>query len=242
MTKEMPPMETHISEFAPEKIKIVVFDVDDTVTRGTLGIKTAVWEEIFSDRLDKLEEAREIYEHTGKGDRYNMIAHVVGEPQENCRENSEVISWANKFESLTSERIREHGIHEDDIESLVELRNGFSGPIYLLSVTPQAALEGNINHFEELYPEIKGMFTAVIGTPLEGGKAGELDRLANENGIDIDQVLMVGDGGSDYKGASGSGSQFVGVIQSGNEDKWPDQNFPKISSVSELPDLLVSLK
>lgn len=227
-----------IAPFNPETIQVLVFDVDDTVTRGTLGIKTKVWDELFSDKLSELQEARELYEYTGKGDRYNMIAHVVGESQEGCRENEKVIEWAEKFESMTMVRIRENGIHENDVQALVDLRRNFSGPIYLLSATPQEVVEGNIDYFEEKYPEIKGVFAGVIGTPMDGGKAGGLANLAQLNGVETYEVLMVGDGGSDYSGAKEAGTQFIGVIPDGKADKWPGEEFPKIDSINKLPSLI----
>lgn len=224
-----------IAQFSSKKLKVLVFDVDDTVTRGTLGIKVAVWEDLFKDKAEKLTEARELYEATGRGDRYNIIAHIIGEPQETCRENAKVLAWADRFESETVRRIREGGIHRDDVAALVTIRENFSGPVYLLSATPQAAVEANSAYFESQYPEIHGMFTKVIGTPMDGGKAGELLKLVVEHEVQPDAILMVGDGGSDYAGALGAGTQFVAVIPEGKQDPWPEQSFPKIKSIAELP-------
>jgi len=230
--------EVKLAEFDRSKIKIVVFDVDDTVTRGTLGIKIAVWEDLFKDEAEKLREAREIYEATGRGDRYNIIAHIIGESQENCRENPKVVVWANRFENESMTRIRQNGIHTDDLNALAAIRSKLQGPRYLLSATPQMVVENNVHYFESQYPEIKGMFSGVIGTPMDGGKAGELKKLIAEYGVEPHEVLMVGDGGSDYRGASGAKTQFVAVIPEGKPDPWPKELFPKIKSIAELPNLL----
>ncbi len=227
-----------IAEFSPEKIKVIVFDIDDTVTRGTLGIKVDTFKQLFADRLDKIQEARETYEFTGKGDRYNIIAHTISEPQENCQDNPKVEEWAKRFEEIAMANIRQGGIHPDDLAALVELREKFTGPIHLLSATPQASVEGNVAHFENIYPAIAGMFGIIQGNPMRNGKAGELVIMASAAGVAIDEVLMVGDGGSDYNGAIGSGSQFVAIIPTRKPDKWPDENFPKLSSIAELPSLL----
>lgn len=228
-----------IARFGLEEVKVLVLDVDDTVTRGTSGAKSKVWDQLFADRMNKLQEARELFESTGKGDRYNMIAHVIGEPQEKCRENQKVKKWADKFEAATAERIRQSGIHEDDLTSLKELRENFKVPIFLLSATPQATVDANINHFEKMHPEIQGMFTNVIGTPMAGGsKAGELLRLADQNSVLAEEMLLVGDGQGDHDAAEIAGTQFVGVIPSGKKDKWPQETFPKVQSIAALPELL----
>ena len=227
-----------IAEFAPEKVKVLVFDIDDTVTRGTLGIKVDTWRELFADRLDQLQEARELYEFTGKGDRYNIIAHTIGEPQEDCQTNPKVEEWAKRFETTSMENIRKNGIHPEDVTALVALREKFTGSIHLLSATPQASVDGNVAHFQTMHPEIADMFAGIKGNPMQGGKAGELELIAKEHGVAIDEVLMIGDGGSDYNGATGSGSQFVGIIPPGKADKWSEENFPRLSSIAELPDLL----
>ncbi|MDC1205244.1 HAD family hydrolase [Candidatus Pacebacteria bacterium] len=232
-------MSDGIAEFAPEEIKAIVFDVDDTVTRGTLGIKTQAWDTIFNDRLDRLQEARELYEYTGKGDRYNMIAHVLGEPQEGCVENPKVIEWANKFETEIQTNIRAGGIHADDLTALIAIVEKYLGNVYLLSATPQKSLEGNIEHFVTRYPELKYAFKRVMGTPFVNGKAGALADIATENGYVPEEILMVGDGGSDYKGAKGAGTQFVG-IKAGDDQKWSEEQFPKVDAIAQLPELLAS--
>lgn len=227
-----------ISAFDVEKIKVLVFDVDDTVTRGTLAIKVNVFKKLFADNLNALQKAREVYEFTGKGDRYNIIAHVLNQSQENCRCNDLVQEYACKFEKLTQAAIRVNGIHRDDLEALIEFKNSFHGPVYLLSATPQDSVVGNIRYFESLYPEIAGMFSSVIGHPMDGKKAGELMDIASKHNLSIDKVVMIGDGGSDYNGAAGSGSQFIGIVSDEKSKKWEQESFPKVSSIAEIPKLL----
>lgn len=226
----------NIAAFNPEKIKVLVFDVDDTLTRGSMEIKIKVLKKLFYDNLDRLQEAREIYEFTGKGDRYNIIAHVIDEPQDDCSVNKKVEVLANKFELMTQEAIREQGIHADDLNLLVYLKDNFSGPIYLLSATPKASVVNNIKYFESIYPEISGMFTGVIGNPMDNGKAGELSKIAKSNNVFISEVVMIGDGGSDYNGALGSGSQFIGIT-AGKEGAWANEPFPKVNYLSDIKSL-----
>lgn len=236
---ENPERVPGISEFIPEKVIVTVLDVDDTVTRGTQKIKQESWPILFPEKPDLLKEALDMYESTGAGDRYNIIAHVIGVEQDECLNSPEVAQYVSQFEELTMLKIREGGIHPDDVQALVSLRQNFPGRIYLVSATPEAVVRGNINHFEEIYPELKGMFANVIGTPMKSGKAGELIKIANTHGLALNEVLMVGDGGSDYLGAEKSGSQFVGVVP-GNEinHKWAHKSFPIVQFISELPGCL----
>ena len=223
-----------MATFNTEKIKIIVFDVDDTLTRGTLGVKIGVWKDLFFDQLEKMQEARELYEFTGKGDRYNIIAHVIDVPQSEAHEDNEVAELAKKFEEETVKAIRNQDLHEDDVNALAQLRLSFE-TFYILSATPTAAVTGNIKHFEEKHPEIAGMFVEVIGTPMENGKGGELIKIAENNSVEPESILMVGDGESDRTGAENAGTQFVAIIPEGKEDKWPEKDFPKTHSVSDLP-------
>ncbi|GEM_PF-2489978 len=223
-----------ISKFSPGKIKVLVFDVDDTITRGTLGIKVDCFKTLFPDKLDLLQEAREKYEFTGKGDRYNIIAHVLGESQENCRYNELIVILADKFEGMIQDSIRERAIHPDDLEVLIRIKNNFPGPVYILSATPQDSVRNNVKYFESIYPKLEGMFTKVIGNPMEGGKAGELLKIAVANNLNTSELVMIGDGGSDYNGAKESGSQFIGIMPEPTLAKWTDEQFPKLRSISEL--------
>ncbi|MCB9809996.1 HAD family hydrolase [Candidatus Nomurabacteria bacterium] len=222
-----------VSDFSPDKIKVLVFDVDDTITRGTLEIKVKVFEKLFPNKLDRLQEGRELYEFTGKGDRYNIIAHILEKPQKGCRDEREVQLYANKFETMTQSAIRSQGIHPDDLDLLVSVKNNFSGPVYLLSATPENSVSSNIKYFESIYPELFEMFTRVIGSPMEGGKAGELAKIAAANNVSIDEVAMVGDGGSDYNGAKDSGSQFIGIL-AGKKNNWEGESFPKVKYLSDI--------
>lgn len=226
-----------IAEFNLEEIRIVVFDVDDTITRGTFGIKKEAWNTLFHDNLDLLQEALELYEYTGKGDRYNIIAHIIEEPQEGCTENSLVQEWAEKFEIIIQTSVRNNGIHEDDLQELVVIVQKFPEAVYLVSATPQASVEENINFFIKKYPELEGAFKEVIGTPFTSGKAGVLQDIIRDTRLSSKNIVMVGDGGSDYAGANGAGTQFVGINPAGREDAWKQDNFPKVSSISELSNL-----
>ena len=231
-------MKNNISQFDSKKLKVLVFDVDDTVTRDTLEIKINTFKEIFSGRLELLQKARELYEYTGLGDRFNIIAHVIGEPQDSCRENILVTKIAKEFEEKVTEKIREQGIHEEDLKALRQIREGFAGSVYLLSATPKLSVQGNVRYFEERYPSIKGMFADVIGTPFQEGKAGELKIIAESEGIDCDEMVMVGDGKGDFDGANKAGTQFVGVVPPQKTDFWPGSPFPKIANIAELPQIL----
>ena len=71
-----------------------------------------------------------------------------------------------------------------------------------------------------------------------GEKSGELNKIAEVLGVDIDEILMIGDGGSDYNGAKNSGSQFVGIVADPDSDKWSEESFPKTTAVSKVPSLL----
>lgn len=231
-------MKNNISQFNAKKLKVLVFDVDDTITRGTLQIKINTFKEIFFDRLELLQEARELYEYTGLGDRFNIIAHVIGEAQDSCRENILVTKIANEFEEKVTEKIREQGIHEEDLDALRKIREGFRGSVYLLSATPKSSVQENIYYFEEKYPSIKGMFADVIGTPFQEGKAGELKKIASSEKISCDEIVMIGDGMGDFDGASRAGTQFVGVVPPQKTDFWPKSYFPKIAYIAELPQIL----
>ncbi len=227
-----------IADFNPDTIKAVVFDVDDTITRGTIAIKAEAWDVLFPNKQELVREARELYEYTGKGDRYNIIAHIIGAPQDNCFDNEAVQQWAQRFEATVQKNVRDNGIHQDDLHALEYVHQIFPEAMYVLSVTPQKSVEENIQFFATQYPSMQNMFVRIIGTPLVEGKAGALRDIAKENNCNPGTLVVIGDGNSDYQGAYDAGTQFIGVNPNDRADKWPQENFPKVPNISHILELL----
>lgn len=226
-----------IAPFNPGRISAIVFDVDNTLTRGTNELKANVWEELFPNDTISLAEARSLYEQTGKGDRYNIAAHVLGESQADSKDNEKVLNLVDKFDRLSRSKIRERGLHKEDCRALLKLKHVYGDAMYIASATPQKVVEDNISYFEQNFFQNRSIFTKIFGTPFKSGKGGVLIDIAEAQGINPNEILMVGDGESDKEGALAANSQFIGISPYEN-GKWQCEEFPVISAVADLPMLL----
>jgi phosphoglycolate phosphatase-like HAD superfamily hydrolase len=211
------------------KTKVVAWDFDEVIVRGSEAFKKEGFEEIFeagSKEYIALKEAREFFAH-GKGDRFDMFCRALGVTE---RDHPDVLNVGERFNQIVEKKIRERGIHPDDRKALEVLSRKHR--MYIVSNTPEGPLRANVEYFYQVYPEIAGCWDLVLGTPLK--KPANLELIRAHENCDFPDISMIGDGENDLQAALDTGCNFVGVTTVENKERWVNHTFPKVHNIAEL--------
>ncbi len=181
-------------------LRAIVFDFDGVILESA-NIKTEAFLELYADHPDKLAAIRNYHVSQAGISRYIKFEHIqrniLGLPY--TEEDKKRVSA--EFERLTRERI----FRCPQVPGAEALLLGLRGKVLRIvgSGTPQAELELIVatrnmgDWFEELW-----------GTPRL--KPGILRDVMARHNLSPRQVLMVGDGMSDYDAARETGTRFLG--------------------------------
>lgn len=103
-------------------------------------------------------------------------------------------------------------------------------PLYVASGTPDEELKRILDR-----RGIAHYFRSVAGSPTN--KADILRRFAHFGGVAPQRMLMIGDATTDFDGAVGAGTGFLGRVKSGQSNPFPAQ-VPVVPDLLHLPDFL----
>ncbi|MBN1438918.1 MAG: HAD family phosphatase [Anaerolineales bacterium] len=182
-----------------DSLRAIVFDFDGVILESA-NIKTEAFLELYAAYPDKLRQIREYHIGQAGISRYVKFEHIqkniLGQPY--TEEDKRRVSA--EFERLTRERI----FRCPQVPGAEALLMGLRGKVLRIvgSGTPQAELDLIIamrkmgEWFEELW-----------GTPRL--KPDILRDVMARHALSPDQVLMVGDGMSDYDAARETGTRFL---------------------------------
>lgn len=182
-----------------DTLRAIAFDFDGVILESA-DIKTAAFMALYADYPEKLPAIRE-YHLTNAGiSRYVKFEYIqtkiLGLPYtERDREQRSA-----EFERLTHEQI----LRCPEVSGAAALLRGLKGRVLRIvaSGTPQ-------NELEKIVAErgMAGWFEEVWGTPRT--KPDILRDLLTRHGLSPQDVLMVGDGMSDYQAATDTGIRFL---------------------------------
>jgi phosphoglycolate phosphatase-like HAD superfamily hydrolase len=192
-----------------DSLRAIVFDFDGVILESA-NIKTEAFLELYADYPDKLQEIRDYHVGQAGISRYVKFEHIqkdiLGLPY--TAEDKKRVSA--EFERLTRERI----FRCPQVPGAEGLLLGLRGRVLRIvgSGTPQAELDLIVaarkmgDWFEEWW-----------GTPPM--KADILRNVMARHKLNPRQVLMVGDGMSDYDAARETGARFLARETETNFDK-----------------------
>jgi phosphoglycolate phosphatase-like HAD superfamily hydrolase len=182
-----------------DSLRAIVFDFDGVILESA-NIKTEAFLELYADHPDKLGEIRDYHIGQAGISRYVKFEHIqkniLGLPYTEADKRRA----SAEFERLTRERI----FRCPEVPGAEKLLRGLSGRVKRIvgSGTPQAELE--------LIVSTRGMgdwFEELWGTPR--GKADIIRDVMARYQLSPRDVLMVGDGMSDYQAAVETGTRFL---------------------------------
>lgn len=209
-------------------VKIIVFDFDGVIVRGSEFGKDKAWEHIFPQEvMENVDLAKKKYSG-GKGSRFDIIrdlAPIVGIKLEDVGEW--VAKKAKEFGNFTFAFTIREGVLPEDREALEFLSGKY--PLYLNSATPEPVLQSIAETLQ-----IAQFFRGIYGQRNSRSKVENLERAAGDADISPSEILFVGDTDGDFEASKTFGCSFVGIMNDWNKWQEGDKSFPLISGLKDL--------
>jgi len=182
-----------------DTLKAIVFDFDGVILESH-DIKTEAFLALFADHSDRLEEIRSYHLHNVGISRYVKFEHIMREILGLPYTEADRERLGAGFARLTHERI----LACPEVPGARELLRGLRGRVLraVASGTPQDELRQIVGE-----RSMTEWFDELWGTPRT--KPDILCDVLIRHRLSPAQVLMVGDGMSDYKAAQETGVRFL---------------------------------
>ena len=215
------------------KIKTIVFDFDGVIVLGSELAKHRAWLEMFAGQGESVAAlvvtAREKFS-LGRGSRFDILADVFTQLGHTEQDIPKLVNdYAERYNQTVLWAILSEGVLIRDRKFL----NGLSPklPLYLSTATPQEAIDNIISLLD-----LNQIFKTVYGAP--NNKLETLKAIAQHETITPEHMLFVGDGEGDYKAAQDFACHFVGITNEHNHWLQKDFDFPVISNIAELANVV----
>ncbi len=223
-----------------EDIKAVSFDFDGVMTLDSDAIhKKNAWGIALADYPGHEEHVRvgnTLYGNGKPGGRVEILRYVLEQHGVAAdRIEKEVRNASAVFDEHVQTKILEDGLVPGAYEMLETLHaRGIA--LYLNSGTATAPLRTSARNLgiDRFLKESLGSTKDPVG----GGKVENLTYIAVSENLSPNNILMVGDGASDLRGAEQFGCPFLGVANRWNEWDKVEQLFPFVTDLREIPMLI----
>ncbi len=184
---------------------VPVFDFDDTLTRGSEGAKWRGFWGVFQEDGPEALQAAEAYVRAHYGvPRRQMIEGTVAELARRgirVKKNPEVL--LDEFARL-AEKVAIEAPPRLGAETVLKVLSQTTR-VYLNSQTPQESIVRI-----QIARRWRDYFQRIFGSP-PGTKKEHLATIIAAEGVDPDQVVVIGDGASDLEAAMALRTRFIGV-------------------------------
>lgn len=210
----------------------MAFDFDGVIALNGAGLhKPAAYDVVLGSygedyKLAQL-EAETLYGSGKKGGRKEILEYVfrkMGESEEAIE--AFVAKALEQFDEYVQEGILKDGLVVGVLPALKELsRRGIS--LYLNSGTATEALKLSARNLN-----IDCLFVGILGS--SASKVDNLLYIAEKEGADFPEILVVGDGDSDVEAARELGCSFIGVTNCWNQWVKEEKPFPLVTDLREI--------
>jgi len=210
-------------------IKAVVFDFDGVILESA-DIKTDAFVELFDAHPEHLEAIRAHHLKNLGISRYEKFRWIYANlfRQELTEEQSQALGRG--FSDLVFEKVLACPFVPGALETLRRLHGEL--PLYVASGTPHEELLRIVER-----RELGGFFEEVHGSPRK--KASVLAAVAERHGLRPEEVVMVGDGESDYRAACAAGTRFYARRTPGVAELWDAEGVDGADCMTGFADYVV---
>jgi phosphoglycolate phosphatase-like HAD superfamily hydrolase len=209
-------------------IRAIVFDFDGVILESG-NIKTEAFLELFGD-YPQFQAAILQYHLDNLGvSRYEKFEWIYRELLRQPLAAAEREWLGCRFSEIVLDKILSCPLVPGALDAL-KLFHGIY-PLFVASGTPQEELDMIVRRRD--LPEY---FTGVWGTPRK--KAEIIRSVLSRYEWRPEQVLMVGDGTSDYQAAVATGVAFVARDTAEQAERWRELEVARVADLRELPALL----
>lgn len=208
------------------EIRAVVFDFDGVILESG-NIKTEAFLELFADYPEHREAVLQFHLQNVGVSRFVKFQYVYEALLARPYTHHDAKQLGDAFSALVLEKVLNCPFVPGALETLQAMQGRI--PAFVASGTPQAELD-----FIVAERGLKSYFTEVWGTPHK--KAAIIQDILHRYGRTPQELLMVGDGMSDYQAAQATGTHFV--ARETPDQSWKDVPVIRLSDLQEMPRLL----
>ena len=210
------------------KIEAIIFDFDGVIA-ASVNIKTEAFAELYR-RYGKEIEEKVVKHHITNGgmSRFEKFKVYHEEFLKKTISEDEISELADKYSKLVVKKVIESPYVKGAKEFLQKFHKKYD--FFISSGTPEV----EIKHIAKMRG-IGKYFKAIYGSPIKKEKHVEI--ILNENHLNNNEVVFIGDALSDREAATANSISFIGVL---NENINFSKEKYKINDLSELELLLIN--
>jgi phosphoglycolate phosphatase-like HAD superfamily hydrolase len=206
------------------QIKAIVFDFDGVILESA-DIKTEAFLELFADHPQHQPAILQYHlEHLGVS-RYDKFDWIYRDLLNRPYTPVDRQRLGSEFSALVMEKILACPYVPGALESLAALKDNY--PLFVASGTPQEELDIVVTR-----RGLGGYFAEVWGTPRK--KPGIIRDILVRYDWEPAEVLMVGDGLSDYRAAVETGVPFLARVTPSLAEEWAELDVAQLSDLRNL--------
>lgn len=211
-------------------VKIIVFDFDGVIVDSS-WLKYDAWFQLFAERDERVTETiKNVLYRTRGQSRFEILRQILIELQEPSDAIEDLVSqYARAYNQIVQDGITELFVPETR-EVLAALSDKYL--LYVNSATYEPALLETIAKLR-----IGHFFKKVFGGP--AGKEEILRKIIKLERVKGKEVVVVGDGESDYGVSRACNCLFIGIANEFNG--WKEGKFPLVSNIKMVENLISSL-
>ncbi len=213
-------------------LRAVVFDFDGVILESG-NIKTEAFLELFADWPEHQEAVLAFHLANLGVSRYVKFRYVVEALWQRPYTPQDEAALGAAFEGLVLEKVLRCPFVPGAAETLAALADRL--PAFVASGTPQTELDLIVNE-----RGLRSSFREVWGTPCT--KPEILRDILQRHGWQPDDVLMVGDGLSDYQAAQAVGTRFLARLTPEQEAEWLKLGVVGVADLLELVEVVVGAR
>lgn len=209
-------------------IRAIIFDFDGVILESAV-IKTEAFGEVVKEYPKEQADAFVAYHmiHMGVSRHVKFRYFIENILQEEYSEEREK-ELADHFESIVYDKVMKCGFVPGAREFLEEYHSKYD--MFIASGTPNE----EINRIVDAR-ELRKYFKGVYGTPKK--KHEIIDMILNDNNYRSNEVIFVGDAGTDLDAASQTGLMFVGRITPENRDAFRGVEY-KVDDLRKIKEII----
>ncbi len=202
----------------------IAFDFDGVILESG-SIKQRAFLDLFADRPDLRPRVLAHHRQNLGVSRYDKLAWIHRELLGQPLSPAQLAEQGRRYSSLVLEQVLACPL----VPGAEELLRQLAGRLlcFVVSATPQEELELIVAR-----RGLGGYFRELRGAP--GAKADILGDLMRRHGLAPDELVMVGDGLSDYQAARQAGVEFVLRHTAEQEELFREVEVPRVRDMTEL--------
>lgn len=215
------------------RIESIVFDFDGVITPSN-NVRTKTYFDIFGDIPNSKELIKESIEEDSKRDRYGIIEASLEKFKERKLKifddiKKETMGYVEEYNKITEKAVSEMPEIEGAGRSLKMLSQKY--PLFILTGTTQKSIDVVLKNrsLQMYFRKVYGGFRDKI----EGTKI-----LIEEQRLNPENMIYIGDGVSDYECAKKFGMTFIGIMNETNDFEKRGDLFCKLYDLKKLPEII----